>query len=76
MDLLALRGGSIALVRAALKGSDLHWKGVERIRRGEADIAIIATGDVLVRSHDAPPQANEHDRKATSCDALLGRRQR
>jgi hypothetical protein len=43
------RNNMIVLVRAELRGDELHWKGVDTIRKGGPDIAIIATDDVLAR---------------------------
>ncbi|PPJ43129.1 hypothetical protein C0063_07905 [Pseudoxanthomonas sp. KAs_5_3] len=67
------RNGSIALVRATLKGGDLHWKEVDSILRGETDIAIIATDSVLVRSLAASSQAETKKSEAKSCSAVQGR---
>ncbi|HEV7269405.1 hypothetical protein [Pseudoxanthomonas sp.] len=70
----SFRNGSIALVRATLKGSDLHWKQVDNVRRGETDIAIIAADEVLVRSLEASSQTDAKKR-GQSCDAVLGRKE-
>lgn len=69
------RNGSIALVRATLKGGDLHWKEVDSILRGGTDIAIIATDEVLVRSLEASSQADENKREKQGCGAVLGRKE-
>ncbi|MDR7069796.1 hypothetical protein J2X02_002647 [Pseudoxanthomonas japonensis] len=69
------RNGSIALVRATLKGSELHWKEVDNIRRGGSDIAIIATDDVLVKSRDTSSQPAENQREKATCKSILGRKE-
>ena len=68
------RNGSIALVRATLQGSDLHWKQVDEVRRGGADIAIIAADEVLARSLEASARADAKKR-VQSCDTVLGRKE-
>jgi hypothetical protein len=70
------RNGSISLVRATLKGSDLHWKEVDSIMRGGSDIAIIATDDVLVKSRHASLQPDESRREKAACNSILGRQER
>ncbi|WP_334177263.1 hypothetical protein [Pseudoxanthomonas sp.] len=67
----SFRNGSIALVRATLKGSDLHWKQVDDILRGETDIAIIATNDVLVKSHSDPTQEKKRREETYGCNAVF-----
>ncbi|MBD9478859.1 hypothetical protein [Pseudoxanthomonas sp. PXM02] len=59
MAVESYRNGSIALVRATLEGSELHWREVDSIRRGGTDIAIIATNDVLVKSEETPSPPHE-----------------
>ena len=70
----SFRNESIALVRATLKGSDLHWHHVDSILPGAADIAIIATDEVLVKSRDAPLEQDPHKKEEGACNAVLGRK--
>lgn len=69
------RNGSIALVRATRKGGELHWKQVDEILRGEADIAIIAMDDVLMESHADPIREKERRGETHGCDAVFRRKE-
>ena len=69
------RNGSIALVRATRKGGELHWKLVDEILRGDADIAIIALDDVLVKSPADPIREKERRGETHGCDAVFRRKE-
>lgn len=66
------RNGSIALVRAELKGSSLHWREVDSIKRGGTDIAIIATNEVLAKTHNVASHHKGLAGDKRSCSSILG----
>lgn len=57
----SMRNQSIALVRAERQGNTLHWKVVDEIRPGGADIDIIALNDRLTKDPKKSPAAKAGD---------------
>lgn len=67
------RNGMIALVRAELRGKNLHWKQVDAIKRGGNDIAIIAGDSLLAMDPKTSPQPDGQPKEEQTCDSFLGR---
>lgn len=66
----SMRSRSIVLVRAELVGNTLHWKTVDQIRRGEGDIDVIATNEVLTKKPSTALSAPRGLEAEHGCDSF------
>lgn len=60
------RNNAISLVRAELRGEEIHWREVDSIKKGGADISVIATNDVML------PVSIKREQDPRRCGASIG----
>lgn len=66
----SMRNQSILLVRVERIGDKLHWKAVDQIRRGEGDIDVIGTDELLTRAATSASSSPRHLEPEQNCDSF------
>jgi len=67
----SMRNQSIVLVRAERRGSTLHWRVVDDIKRGGSEIDVIASNSVLVQDSKTPSLSRRRQKAGQTCDTYF-----
>ncbi len=67
----SVRNQSIVLVRAERRGSGLHWRVVDEIKRGGTDIDVIASDSFLFKDSQTPLLSKLRLKSGLICDSYF-----